>query len=568
MVAACTRLDPAERCTLPALAAYLANNATALGADVGSEPAPSPATAGGVQGAGAAAASAMGPAPACSPLEHQAHAAQMLWGGAWGGMGRLPAQTAGHSADGTCAPCIPSASPGALLGAAPLLVASSNAAAMLPSGSGAYFSAPESPLVPAGCSATGCMGLGAGGTWEQPAAHPCIAGWRPGASVLTQPREPEGSSDPCTAGWSPWGGVPAQPQASGAELGPGSYPRIAGWRPWGGVPAQPLGDAGSPCIAGWSPWGGVPAHASGAPQELACGAYPCIGALPQPQLDAASQAQVAIACTAIEAFVAAQRGFLASAAHADAAALEDARLALVAACVPQQTVQDGSHAPGSGFPVAAGVGGGGGQAASAPGNATLTLEHARHAPVCPSSPARAAHQGLGALAASGGGPRWGTGVPGGDGRMRRARSRQRRRAEPYARGPRAAGLRTWRAPPGGHAWAPVGLADPCGWGPCAMAGSGGVLAPHSAWAMALGADMATGALCGYVCTLESGGRQRAPAAAAPLAPVVEAVPAAAASAYARQGVAAARVAAVLTGGCAAAGKAPTGAAVCLDARAG
>lgn len=98
-------------------------------------------------------------------------------------------------------------------------------------------------------------------------------------------------------------------------------------------------------------------QASGAAQELQCGACPCSGALPQPHLDAASQAQVATACSAIEAFVTAQRGFLASAAHADAAALEDARLALVAACVPQQTAQDGRHEPGSGLSLVAGVGG-------------------------------------------------------------------------------------------------------------------------------------------------------------------------------------------------------------------
>lgn len=219
------------------------------------------------------------------------------------------------------------------------------------------------------------------------------------------------------------------------------------------------------------------------------------------------------------------------------------------------------------------------QAALTPEEAAPALERARLAPVCPRTPARTAQQDAGALAAPGGGPRWGTGVPGGDGRMRRARSRQRRRAEPYARGPRPAGLRTWRAPPSRQAWAPAGLADPCGWGPGAMAMqagnlaagfcSGGVLAPHSAWAVRPCGELATGAVCSYVCTLESGGRQDAPAAAAPLAPMVEAVPAAAADAYAGQGVAAAMAAAaVLTGVCAAAGKAHIGAAVCLETRAG
>ena len=342
VVAACTRLDPAQRCTLPALAAYLADNAAALGAEVGGHPAASPAPAGGAPGADPGAgcvlaagelgasvkdASAMGLAPACGPSAQQAHAAQMLWGGAWGGMAGLPAQTAGHSANGTCAHSVPCAGAGAVLGAAPLPIPSSAAVATR-SGSGASLSAPDSPMVPVGCSAMGCVGISACGAWAQPAAHPCSAGWSPGAVVLAQPQEPEGGSYPSSARWSPWRGVPAQPQASSAELGGCSYPSIAGWSPWGGVPAHnstELVGGGYPCIAGWSPWGGVPAQpqASGAPQELHCGAFPCSGALPQPQLDAASQAQVATACTAIEAFVAAQGGFLASDAHADAAALEE-----------------------------------------------------------------------------------------------------------------------------------------------------------------------------------------------------------------------------------------------------
>lgn len=143
VVAACTRLDPAQRCTLPALAAYLATNAAALGAEVGGHPAPSPTPAPGAPRAGAAAASAMGLAPAFGPHAQQAHAAQRLWGGAWGGMAGLPAQTAGHSADGMRACGVPCAGPSP--GAAPPHVPSSNAAVILRSGSGAYFSAPDSP---------------------------------------------------------------------------------------------------------------------------------------------------------------------------------------------------------------------------------------------------------------------------------------------------------------------------------------------------------------------------------------------------------------------------------------
>ena len=476
---------------------------------------------------------------------------------------------------------------------------------MLRSGSGAYFSAPESPLDPAGCSAMGCMGLGAGSTWAQP----CGTGWSPGAGVLAQPHKPEGGSHPSSARWSPWRGVPAQPQASSAvpegsslppiagwspwgglpahssaELGPGSYPRMAGWSPWRSVPAQPhassaeLGGRRVLCSTGWSPWGGVPAHplASGAAREPPCGASPCSGLQPQPQLDLASQAQVVTACSAIQAFIAAQRGFLTSAAHADTVALEDARLALVAACVLQQVAQDGRHAPCVGLPGAQ-VGGAAGQAALNPAEATLALERARLTPAYPRRPLGAAQQDVGALAAPGRGARWGTGFPGGELRMRRALSWQRRRAEPYVRGPCAAGLRVWRAAPGGHARAPAGLADPCCSGPCATAMQAGNLAAScrsgdvlvtSVWAVAPCGNLATGARCGYVGTLERGGRQPSAAAGAPLVPVVEAVPAAAASAYARQGVAAAMVAAVLTGGCAAADKAHTGAAVWLDARAG
>lgn len=285
VVAACTRLNPAQRCTLRALADYLASNATALGAKLGGDPAASPAPAGGVQGpdpiaspllavgalgACADAAGAVGIAPACNPDAHQAHAAQMLWGGAWGGMAGLPFQAAGDSAAHLCAHSTPCEDPGVRPEAATLPLPS-NTAAMLRSGSGAGFSAAVPQITPVEPAVMGCTGLGAGGTWEQPAAHPGSAGWSPGCGVPPQPLEPEGGRYPCIVGWSAWGGAPAQPHASGMELEGRGHSCSAGWGPWAGTPSPPL--------------------ASGAAQELGCGAHPCgavwspwCGAVLQPQL--------------------------------------------------------------------------------------------------------------------------------------------------------------------------------------------------------------------------------------------------------------------------------------------
>ena len=425
VVAACTRLDPAQRCTLPALAAYLADNAAELGAELGGGPAASPAPAnsvlvssvnpardpimaGGALGAGADAASAGGIAATCDPHAQQAHAAQPLWHGAWGGAtGLLAQKAAGDSVDVNGTRNGPCAGPGALPEAAPLPV-TSIAAATLRGGSGTCFRVAAAQIAPGESLAMACMGRGVGGTYEQPAAHPC--------SMV----------------WSPRGGAPAQPQASGAELGDRVYPCSTGWSPWGGVPAQP------------------PLHV----------------ATPEP--DAASNAQLAAACGAIEAFVAAQRGFLASPAHAGAAALEDARLALVAACVPQEVPQGGWPTSGIVPPSAAGAGAGAGQAGPTLAEAALTLERGRLASVRACQPARTAQQGSRASAAPYEGAQWGADISGGSRGLRRARLRQRRRAEPYTRAPRASGLQTWGAA-GRQAGVPAGLAGPHAWGPYATA---------------------------------------------------------------------------------------------------